>query len=686
MGKASRKKKGVASSELPVASEPTRNSQVATRNWLIALALFVLVLVVFGRTAWNGYIDFDDPSYVSANAVVQRGLTLDGIKYAFTALTPYYWQPLTWISHEIDAALFGARPGPQHLMSVVLHALTAALLFLFLHRATGRVGTAAAAAAIWAVHPLRVESVAWIAERKDVLSGLFFVATLLAYERYVRQRSPRRYAVVLAMFALALMAKPSVVTAPLVLLLLNFWPFRDFVTDRRRAAVEALAPAVLAIPIVIATVVGQQQSISNIPLSLRLLNAARSAGAYLGKLLVPTDLAIVYPFREDIAAEAAIGGAVVIAISALVWYARTARPYLAVGWGWYLAMLLPVVGLVQSGAQAMADRFTYVPSMGVIVGAVWLVAEWGGALSKPLATVAVLAYAAVSVAYAGVWRDTITLFTHARDVTRDNSLAHLILGNVYLEEKRYDDANAEYADAIRTSHGGAIPLATAGAAFLQQKRYLEAVEPLQRAVDADPNNANVQENLAVALIRTGRAVAAVPHLDAVLRLDPSRAMEVTQFRGEAALATGRLDEAIADFRRVIQTKPDAASWNDLASAYASKNDFADAENAYRQAITFDPNHYDARMNFAAMLSRAGRNDEALMQVRAAARIAPDSIEPRIYLALIEAQVGRKADAANDAAAAQSIDPVKANDYLTNALHIPPKDTNLADFIATMRAR
>lgn len=676
MGKASRHKRAqheVVAEAPAVAADPT--PPPSRTQWPICAALIVVTLLVFGRTAWNGFIEFDDPTYVEQNRIVQRGLSAEGVKYAFTSVEPYYWEPLTWLSHELDTTLFGAGAGGRHVVSVLLHGLTAALLFLFLRRATGREWAAAAAAALWAVHPLRVESVAWVAERKDVLAGLFFAATLLAY-------ASRRTVLVWVMFALALMSKPTTVTAPLVLLVLNYWPLRR---PGRRAVIEALAPLALAIPIAVVTLVGQKQGIADLPLSLRLLNALHSAGAYLGKLLVPIDLSVIYPFRDDIAAETALSAAVLIAVSAAAWGFRRSKPWLATGWIWYLAMLLPVIGLIQSGAQGMADRFTYIPSVGLTLAAVWLVAGWP-LLRKPAFAVAFAAFAAISVWYAGLWRDTITLFSHATAVTKDNSLAHLILGNEHLQANQIDAASNEYAEAVRAGRGAPIPSAAYGGVLVQQRRYVEAVEPLQRAVDANPANEAAQENLAAALIRSGRAAAAMPHLEAALELDPSREKEIIASRGEAKLALGQVDDALKDFQDVVDAKPSSAAWNDLARAYATKNDFAAAERAYRESIRLDPNNYDARMNFGAMLSRANRNDEALAHVREAARIAPDNVEPRIYVALIEAQIGRFADAANDASEAQRIDAQRANEYLTNALRMPAKDTNLADFIATMRAR
>jgi tetratricopeptide (TPR) repeat protein len=383
-----------------------------------------------------------------------------------------------------------------------------------------------------------------------------------------------------------------------------------------------------------------------------------------------------------------------VGITYAAWYFRQSRPWLAAGWGFYLAMLIPVSGIVQAGAQGMADRFTYIPMMGLTMAVVWLCGTGSqpvrgvvGLRTRPtLAVVALLAFSAMTVWYAGFWRDTITLFTRAKSVTGDNPLAHVILGSALMQDGRFDEANGELAEAIRTSNGGAIPLAAAGGAFVQQKRYIEAIEPLQRALDLEPSRETAREDLAIALIHTGRAAAAMAQIDLAEKQAPDRRPALEQLRGQAQLALGQTDQAIAQFQKTAQGAPSAESWNALGSAYATKNDFANAERAYREAIRLDPKNYDARMNLGAMLSRAGRNEEALAAVHEAAQNAPDSVEPRVYAALIEAQMGRHADAATDAAEAQSIDAKKANDYLTKALRIPEKDTNLSDFIAAMRAR
>jgi tetratricopeptide (TPR) repeat protein len=688
MGKASRKKaKGVASDPLPVASEQpaTGNGQLATRHWQLAAALILLSLLVYGRAYFNDFIDFDDPPYVTSNAVVQRGLTAEGVRYAFTAVKPYYFQPMVWLSLELDCSLFGPKAGPMHLENVLLHGIAAALLFLFLLRATGRTWPSAIAAALWAVHPLRVESIAWMVERKDVLSGVFLGATLLAYERYVRRSSAGRYLLVVLFFVLALMSKVTAVAIPLFLFTLNWWPFRR---SLKRGALETLPLLLLTIPIALAALAGQKTAIAPLPIATRIGTAAYGVCAYLGKLILPSSLSIIYPYKE-IGTVAIVYALLALFITAVVIRYRDSHPYLLTGWAWYLFGLGPVAGVVQTGMQSIADRFTYLPSIGLFIAVVWFVADWRAVSRTAAAFAAVLAlliFSVVSFRYTGMWRDTLTLFGHAAEVIPDNAMAHVVMGNNLLGQSRFDEANAELAQGVALSKGAAMPLAAQGAALVQQKRFSEAVDPLRKSAEQDPRVATVHVNLAIALSKTGRGAEAFPHLETAQKLDPALVTDVTAARAAANLAMHDPDGAIADYQQVLRARPSPASWNDLGSAYSSKNDFANAERAYREAIRLDPKNYDARMNLGAMLSRSGRNDAALAEIRAAAGAAPDSVEPRIYLALIEAQLGRKEEAANDATAAMQVDARKANDYFTNALHIPPRDSNLADFIAAMRAR
>jgi tetratricopeptide (TPR) repeat protein len=665
VGKASRKKSRDADSTVPDRTPRPVSISVPDRSpraLAIAAGLALLVIAVFGQVVTHDFINYDDPDYISANPTVQAGLTADGIRYAFTSVKPYYWQPLTWLSLE----LFGARSGIQLAVNVLLHAAAVVLLFLFLSETTGAIWLSAFAAAIWGVHPLRVESVAWVAERKDVLSTLLFIATIYAYAR-------GRRAWTYVLFVLALMAKPMVVTLPVVLLLVDIWPLKRKPTIKDKVPLAALAIIVTAV-----TFIGQRGAIAqSVPLATRLSNAIVSYAAYLGKLLVPVNLAAIYPYPYTVDAWKVVVSAVaLLGITAAVLYWK--RPHLTAGWLWYLVTLVPVIGIVQAGPQSMADRFVYIPSIGIVTAAVWSIRV------VALGVAAIAIFAALSVYNGRFWRDSITLFSHAVAVTKDNPLARVKLGDAYMAAGKTTEASEQYAQSVTLSRGGAIPLAAAGAALVQQKKYPEAIETLRRAVAFDPNIGAARENYGAALTSSGRPAEAVAQFVAALRLDNgSRRSEILHGLGNAKRLSGRTDDGIADINESIELKPTAAAWSDLGSAYSSKDDATRADVAFKQAIRLDPNLYDARMNYAALLSRTGQNDEAASQIREAMRLDPKAIEPRVYLAIVYAASGKNAEAAAIASEAQQMDGKTANELFTRALHLPAKETNLGDFIAEM---
>jgi tetratricopeptide (TPR) repeat protein len=596
-------------------------------------ALVVLIAIVFGGVASHDFIGYDDPDYVTNNAVVQHGLTLDGIRYAFTSLTPYYWQPLTWLSLMIDTSIWGVHAGPPLVENVLLHAIAALLLFFTFAKATGDEWRSLALAAIWAIHPLRVESVAWVAERKDVLSALFFIAAMLAYVK-------GRKGLVIAMFVLAVMAKPMAITLPFALLLLDYWPL-----NRRPSFIDKIPLFAISIVVVALTFIGQARAIGGVAIARRLANAVTSAVAYLGDMLVPVKLAVVYPYPLEIEVRTVVACALFLIALTVAAFLR--KRYALMGWLWYLITIAPVIGLVQAGAQSMADRFTYLPSIGIIAAVVWLVADsMPQRAAAAIGAVAVAIFAILSFRQVGFWRDSETLFTHAIAVTKNNIVAELSLGDALQAKGDLHAATDHYLEAARLSHGAPLPLAAAGAALIREQQYDRAVPFLQQALAANPNEPGARENLALALTHA------------------------------------KPDEAIRAF---ANSAPTAATWNSRGSAYATKGDTANAEQAYREAIRLDPKFYDAHMNYAALLSRVDRNNEALEQLGIAAKLQPASVEPRIYRALVLANLGRRAEAAATADEAQRIDPKASNDFFTNALHLPPAENNLSQFIVTMRA-
>jgi tetratricopeptide (TPR) repeat protein len=435
----------------------------------IAAAILALVACVFLQVRDFGFVNFDDPSYVSDNVVVRAGLTWRGLSWAFTSFHTGNWHPLTWLSLMLDVQLFGVDPGAHHLVNVALHAANALLLFAVLAAATGSRWRSALVAALFAVHPLHVESVAWISERKDVLSTLFGFACVGAYARYARAPSPGRYAAVAAAFVLSLAAKPMLVTLPLVLLLLDRWPLRR--RERWLALLREKVPLLLAstascaVTLVAQRAGGAVATSASLPLPARLENALVSLGSYLWKAVWPAPLAVVYPHpaftSAGLASSAVVLSAVaVVAISAFAAWQRRARPAIAVGWIWFLVTLLPVIGLVQVGVQAMADRYTYVPLVGPFLAIAWLLPDASTAGVRRIAlgagcAAAVLAAAVTAYVQTACWRDSFTLFRHALAVTRENYTALRNLGIAHLEQGEVQQGIAALRESLRILPGDA---------------------------------------------------------------------------------------------------------------------------------------------------------------------------------------------------------------------------------------
>jgi protein O-mannosyl-transferase len=426
----------------------------AGRRLSLALgaALALLTLAAWLPALGNGFVNLDDPYYVTAQPHVLPGITRAGLAWAATAKVASNWHPLTMLSHMLDCQLFGLDPAGHHATSLLLHLANVLLLFEVLRRMTGAAGRSAAVAALFAVHPTHVESVAWVAERKDVLSALFWILAMGAWARYARRPSSGRYLLVALLMILGLMAKPMVVTLPFALLLLDVWPLGRLHLGWKRLAIEKLPLLALSAASSLITLRYQQTSLAPldvVPWSLRAANALVSYVAYLGKLFLPRDLAVFYPIPLAIPGWRAAGAALLlVALTALaVWRARR-EPWLLTGWLWFLGTLVPVIGLVQVGRQAMADRYTYIPSIGLFLAVVWSVAELARARRAVLATAAVvviLALAAITRVQVGYWSDSATLFRHALAATGDgNYLAHIGLGKALMGEKDWDGAAEQF--------------------------------------------------------------------------------------------------------------------------------------------------------------------------------------------------------------------------------------------------
>lgn len=661
----------------------------ATTAGIIA-SLFLLVALIYAQVRTHHFINFDDPLYVTGNEQVLRGLSWSGVQWAFTHVHASYWLPLTFISHMLDVQLFGPNAGAHLLVSVALHALNSALLFLFLRAATGAVWRSAVVAALFAVHPLHVESVAWIAERKDTLSTMFFLLCLIAYTRYVREKSRGMYAASVAALALGLMAKPMLVTTPFVLLLLDYWPFRRFQRPAiGKLLIEKIPFAVCVVAASAATLLAQKEAMAapaSIPLLARLANAAIAYVRYIGKTFWPSELAIIYPFPTRISPGIAVLCALVlVAITFAAFRLRGSHPWLLVGWLWFAGTLVPVSGIVQVGLQAMADRFTYIPHIGFFIAVVWTIAhfaERAPAIRRATAAAAIVAtliLAAVAHAQVRYWAGSIPVFEHALAVTSNNKLAHVNLGGGFLVAGDYAAAERQYrqAEGFKPAETVYIGLTYA---LSGQGKVEAAAETARKALDANPNSADAARALGSMELALGRMQEAERALRRSLQLqsDPAVAAQL-------ALSRGQMETAAKLFAEAIDAHPtDADLRNSYAAVLARMGKDAEAGEQYQEALRLNGNLYDARMNYGALLSRLGRDNDAAQQFAEAARIRPRSPEPHVYLGLLKANKRDFVGARIEIEQAIRIDHDTSNRLLIAAIRIPARPTAVDEYLAFLR--
>lgn len=522
----------------------SKSTALDRRNpaWVTAcmcVCLFVVTWAVFGQTLWYDFVNYDDPSYVYQNTRITGGINLANVAWAFTHIHSENWHPLTTITHMLDCQLHGLNAGWHHFTNVLLHAIAVVLLFVALHQMTGAVWRSAFVSAVFAVHPLHVESVAWIAERKDVLSALFFMLTLLAYLHYTRAPSIGRYLTVALLVALGLMSKPMLVTLPFVLLLLDYWPLGRFEAHRSNTGRQVLQPVVEKIPLIalsavssMVTFLAQRGAIGwteQLPVSERISNAFVAYVVYIRQMFWPAELAVFYPHPENRlpVLEISLALIVLIGITATAFVFRKKAPYFVTGWLWYLGMLVPVIGLVQVGWQGHADRYTYLPQIGLYIAVTWAVTD----LTRvwrfqriALGAAGVLIVGALSCRawlQTSYWRDSETLFTHALAVTSNNDVALNNLGIIFLDKGQLDDA----------------------------------ISKLQAAIDLRPENAPAHDNLAKALLKKGQVAEAMVHYRKFLELEPAN-VEARNTLGTALIQQGHVREAIDQWQEALATQPE----------------------------------------------------------------------------------------------------------------------------------
>jgi len=589
----------------PEAERPAKSIAGPRRDFWIYGILFLATFAVYFQVGGHDFILYDDPDYVTGNAHVRGGLTLQGIAWAFTSGHAGNWFPLTWVSHMTDCQIFGVASGAHHLINVLFHALAAMLLFAVLNRMTGAVWRSAFVAFLFSLHPLRVESVAWLAERKDVLSAFLWFLTIWAYLGYVQRPGRGRGLLVAAVFSLGLMAKSMVVTLPIVLLLLDVWPLKRIEAGqlvpgwRRRAGagtggktppgrllLEKVPLLALSLGVAVITYFAHRgsqavMSLEMLPLPRRLGNALVSAVAYAGDMLWPARLALLYPFPPKIPLwQPVAAGLALLAVSVLVLRSIRRRPYLAVGWFWYLVTLIPVIGLVQVGSQARADRYTYIPSVGLSIALAWGAAEAAHGrprLRKAMAAAAVaicLACAALTWRQIGFWQDTISVFRRSLSVTSGNYLAYNIMGMALHDQGRNQEAIANYREALKIDPGFEDAQVNLSQSLLEQGRTAEALAHAAAAARLDPGDEESQYNLGTGLAEQGRFEEAVEALQVAVRLKPDHA-EAHFNLGSALASLGRLDEAIAQFNEALRIDPELEGVREnLAAAMDLKRESA----------------------------------------------------------------------------------------------------------------
>lgn len=579
--------------------------------------MVALTWAIFGQTLRHDFVNYDDDTYVYKNPKVSAGISLSvsSIAWVFTHFHSTNWHPLTTMSHMLDCQWFGLRAGRHHFVNVLLHSMTVLALFLVLLNTTGAIWRAAFVAAIFAIHPLHVESVAWISERKDVLSGLFFWLTLAAYVRYARAPSLPRYLPVLLLLALGLMSKPILVTLPVVLLLIDFWPLGRFKTvSRTKLFFEKIPLLLVSAFSAYATILAQKDSINltlELPIATRAANALVSYLTYLWQMFWPVRLVPFYPHPgEQLAmSQIAIAAGVIGAITILTLSLRNRCPYLFTGWFWYLIMLVPVLGIIQVGLQAHADRYTYLSQIGPCILLTWSFSDALGssALGRRLLTVAGVAVIAALGWLAWIqtsfWRNSETLWTHTLAVSGNNSIAHAGLGDVLLDRGQVD----------------------------------EAINEFRAALHLQPKSAYAENNLGAALLRKGVANEAIEHLESALRLDPNHLMAHFHL-GNAYLQKGEYEKAIAEYQEQLTTHPEyAAARCNLGTAFLRNGDLKRAIAQFEKTVATWPDHAEAHYNLGNCYLQIGQGDRAVEQYQAALKFWPGTAKIHNNLAIVLAQ-------------------------------------------------
>jgi tetratricopeptide (TPR) repeat protein len=641
-----------------------RSAKSPITKLFVCFGLVAVTWAVFGQTLAHDFVNFDDHVYVYDNPLIIRGLSAEGITSAFTHTHARNWHPLTTVSHMLDCQLYGLNASGHHLTNVILHTISVLLLFLVLNQMTGALWQSAFVAAIFAIHPLHVESVAWIAERKDVLSGLFFMLTLGAYAWYAQAPSPPRYLLVVLLVGFGLMAKPMLVTLPFVLLLLDYWPLariggqRSEIGSRlRRLITEKIPLFLLSFFSCIATLFAQRQNptaIDQLPFVWRLNNTFVSYVTYIWQMLWPARLAVFYPYPNNRVpiVEVILAISFLVSVTLLVIYLRRAKPYLVTGWFWYLGMLVPVIGLVQVGEQVHADRYTYLPQIGLYIMIAWTAgdlllestARVHRALASAVAAIAIVSLGVRAFGQASYWKNSETLWNNTLAVTGENDVAHNNLGFLFLRRGQLDEAISQFQAALnirsRNSEthynlGAALIQSNLGNALARKQLWDEAIDHLQEAVRLRPDYADAYFNLGSVLFQQGHIEQAIAQWRKALAIRP-RDAEAHRNVASALRGQGNVKEAISEYEQALNIAPeDSVVLNNLAWILATSPDASMRDGA--RAVTLavksvqisgggDPNFI---RTLAAARAEAGQFAEAVATAETAKTLASIQNKPEL---------------------------------------------------------
>ncbi len=644
--------------------------------WLICFGLAILTLTIFLPVVQHDFINYDDPDYVTRNSTVQKGLTWEGTVWAFQTAHTGNWHPVTWLSHMLDCQVYGMSPGGHHFTNLVFHVVNALLLFSLLTKATRLMWLSAMVAVLFALHPLHVESVAWISERKDVLSTFFLLLSLGAYFRYAGTRamtamsartelqecgrapgfentrtrtSALPYFLALIFFALGLMSKPMLVTLPFLLLLLDFWPlgrisfplsdgkfFRKLLLEK--IPFLALSVASSVVTFFVQKKGGSVATLALIPFPDRLGNTLVSYGRYLAKMFWPIELSVLYPLRPWPFSAIIFSAIVLLFISLAAFRLARRRPYFFVGWFWFLGTLVPVIGLVQVGLQSMADRYTYVPLIGLFVALVWGVSEFSRNVSRRILAgfaAAIVVSCAISTSFQlRHWQNSITLFRHAIAVTKKNYVAHNNLATALANEGQSDEAMKLFQNALQLKPNYAVARYNVAKILDKQGKIDEAIEGYKESLRLKSNSAPAHYGLGLDLGKKGNLAEAIVHYRAALEIDPGHG-EAHYNLANALLRNGQTAEAISHYQMALKVAPgDADAHNNLANALQKQGALTDALEHFREAVRLKPRFADARFNLALLCIRQGRPAEATVQLSEVTRLQPTNEEAHYQLGIL----------------------------------------------------